>query len=421
MRETELEKFDPEVSEAIQSEIERERDCLVMIASENYVSRAVIEAQANIMTNKYAEGYPDRRYYGGCENVDIVEKLAKDRAMALFGAEYVNVQPHSGSQANMGVYFAALKPGDTILGMDLSHGGHLTHGSRASFSGSIYKSVSYGLDPETQIIDYNQVYSHAKQYRPAIIIVGASAYPRSIDFERFKGIAEEVNAYLMADIAHIAGLIAAGLHPSPVGMADFITATTHKTLRGPRGGIILAEKGLGRDIDKSIFPGIQGGPFMHIIAAKAVCFKEALMPEFRVYQQQVIKNAGVLAEELKGYGFNLVSGGTDNHLILIDLRSKEITGSAAEKALGSAGIYANKNSIPYDKRGPQVTSGLRLGTPALTTRGMKEQEMRLIAGFINKVLESPCDERIIKNTRMMVQELCDNFPIYGFMYRSKKR
>ncbi|MBN2061066.1 MAG: serine hydroxymethyltransferase [Deltaproteobacteria bacterium] len=419
--EIELDKFDPEVSGAIQGEIDRERNYLVMIASENYVSRAVIEAQANVMTNKYAEGYPDKRYYGGCENVDVVEKLAKNRAMALFKADYVNVQPHSGSQANMAVYFAALKPGDTILGMDLSHGGHLTHGSRASFSGNIYKSVSYGLDPETQLIDYDQVYTLAKQNRPGIIVVGASAYPRSIDFVRFKEIAVEVDAYLMADIAHIAGLIAAGLHPSPVGVADFITATTHKTLRGPRGGLIMADKELGQAIDKSIFPGIQGGPFMHIIAAKAVCFKEAQMPEFKSYQQQVISNARLLAEELMGNGFHLVSGGTDNHLILIDLSSKGITGLEAEKALGAAGIYTNKNSIPYDKKSPRITSGLRIGTPALTTRGMKEKEMKLIAGFINKVLEDPDNEKVINNVRMMVSELCNHFPIYGFMDQKKIR
>jgi glycine hydroxymethyltransferase len=315
----------------------------------------------------------------------------------------------------MGVYFAVLKPGDLILGMDLSHGGHLTHGSSASFSGKVYQSIFYGLNPETQLIDYDQVYSLAKENRPRIIVVGASAYPRKIDFEKFKEIAEEVGAYLMADIAHIAGLIAAGLHSSPVGIADFITATTHKTLRGPRGGLIIANKEQGNSIDKSIFPGIQGGPFMHIIAAKAVCFKEALMPEFKIYQQQVIDNARLLAEELKGYGFNLISGGTDNHLILIDLTSKGITGLEAEKVLGAAGIYVNKNTIPFDKMSPQVTSGLRIGTPALTTRGMKEQEMKVIAGYINKVLENPNDESVVKNTRMMVSELCDHFPIYSFL------
>lgn len=410
-----LRKIDPEVADAIQKEVNRERDYLVMIASENYVSQAVLEAQANIMTNKYAEGYPDKRYYGGCEYVDIVETLARLRARELFKAEYANVQPHSGSQANMAVYFSVLKPGDTILGMDLTHGGHLTHGSQVSFSGSLYKSVFYGLNPETQIIDYDQVHEMAKTHKPKMIVVGASAYPRIIDFNRFKEIARETGAYLMADIAHIAGLIAVDLHPSPVNVADFVTATTHKTLRGPRGGLILCNTELGKGISKSIFPGIQGGPFMHVIAAKAVCFKEALMPEFREYQRQVVANSKVLAEEMLRYGFDLISGGTDNHLILIDLTKKGITGLDAEKALGRAGIYVNKNTIPFETRSPRITSGLRIGTPALTSRGMKEAEMRRIGQLIRKVLENPEDENIIGNTRKTVSEICKNFPIYEFM------
>lgn len=413
--EKELREVDPEVADAIQKEIERERDCLVMIASENYASRAVLEAQATIMTNKYAEGYPAKRYYGGCEYVDLVEDLAVERAKRLFNVDYVNVQPHSGSQANMAVYLSFLKPGDVILGMDLTHGGHLTHGSKASFSGKLFKSVSYGLNPSTQRIDLNQVRDMAKKYMPKMIIVGASAYPRQIDFDGFRDVARETGAYLMADIAHIAGLVAAGLHPSPVGKADLITSTTHKTLRGPRGGIILSAKEFGKVLDKGIFPGIQGGPLMHVIAAKAVCFKEALRPDFKEYQTQVIINSQTLADEMMGFGYELVSGGTDNHLILIDLTSKGLTGLEAEAALGRAGIYANKNTVPFDKKSPQVTSGLRIGTPALSTRGMKEQEMKLIAGLINRVLERPSDEDVIKNTRSTVKELCEQFPIYDFI------
>ena len=386
-----------------------------MIASENYASRAVIEAQANVMTNKYAEGYPDQRYYGGCEYVDIVEKLAIDRAKKLFGAEYANVQPHSGSQANMAIYLSFLKPGDTILGMDLYHGGHLTHGSPVSFSGMLYKAVSYGVDPKTQHIDYDQVHDLADRHKPKMIIAGASAYPRIIDFHRFKEIARGVGAYLMADMAHIAGLVAANLHPSPVGCAEFITSTTHKTLRGPRGGLILTEEAYGQTMDRGIFPGIQGGPLMHIIAAKAVCFGEALRQEFKDYQQQVVTNAKVLAEELKVYGFNLVAGGTDNHLVLMDLTSRGITGLKAESALGKAGIAVNKNTVPFDKRGPKVTSGLRIGTPAITTRGMKEPEMKIIARLINRVLENPSDEDELRSIRSTVGELCAGFPIYEFL------
>ena len=415
MDKTDLKHVDPDVAEAIRQEIDRERESLVMIASENYASRAVIEAQASVMGNKYAEGYPDKRYYGGCEYVDIVENLAKARAQRLFQAEYVNVQPHSGSQANMAVYFSFLKPGDTILGMDLTHGGHLTHGSPASFSGSLFKSVSYGLTLKTQVIDYDQVYQQAKTFNPKMIIVGASAYPRTIDFDRFKEIAHQTSAFLMADIAHIAGLVAVGLHPSPVDRADFITSTTHKTLRGPRGGLIISNNEYAKKLNKGIFPGIQGGPFMHIIAAKAVCFKEALAPEFKVYQQQVIANAKTLADELLGFGFDLISGSTDNHLILMDLSSRGITGIEAETVLGRAGIYTNKNTIPFDQKSAQVTSGLRIGTPALTSRGMKEQEIKMIAGLIQKVLEKPDDEKNLQHIRSTVKELCQQFPVYEFM------
>jgi glycine hydroxymethyltransferase len=413
--EKDLSQVDPEVADAIRKEIDRERNCLVMIASENYASRAVLEAQSNIMTNKYAEGYPSKRYYGGCEYVDLVEDLAVERAKRLFNVDYVNVQPHSGSQANMAVYLSFLKPGDVIMGMDLTHGGHLTHGSKASFSGNIFKPVFYGLNPSTQTIDLDLVRDVAKKNMPRIIIVGASAYPRKIDFDGFKDIAREVGAYLMADIAHIAGLIATDLHPSPVGKADIITSTTHKTLRGPRGGLILSSKEHGKVLDKGIFPGIQGGPLMHIIAAKAVCFQEALRPDFKEYQTQVVINAKTLADKMMEYGYDLVSGGTDNHLILIDLTSKGITGFEAEIALGKAGIYANKNTIPYDTKSPQVTSGLRIGTPALSTRGMKEKEMVLIAGMINRVLGKPSDEGVINDTRSKVKELCENFPIYSFI------
>jgi len=412
MKEKRLEETDHQVHRAIQAEITRERDNLLMIASENYASESVIEAQANVMTNKYAEGYPGARYYGGCEYVDEVEILAVERAKRLFGAEYVNVQPHSGSQANMAVYLSVLKPGDLILGMDLSHGGHLTHGSPVSFSGMIYRSISYGLDQKSQRIDYNQVRDLAKEHRPKIIIGGASAYPRRIDFHHFSEIASETGAYLMADIA---GLVAVGLHPSPVGTADFITTTTHKTLRGPRGGLILSQEEHAERLNKAVFPGIQGGPLMHIIAAKAVAFGEALRTEFSGYQRQVVTNARVLAEELMGLGFNLVTGGTDNHLILIDLTRKGITGKEAEVALGQAGIVVNKNSVPFDKRGPRITSGLRLGTPAMTTRGMKEDEMKIIAGFIRKVLENPGSDNILTEVREAVLDLCNGFPIYQHM------
>lgn len=415
MEDWDLQQVDPEVASAVRSEIVREKNVLVLIASENYASRAVIEAQANVMTNKYAEGYPDRRYYGGCEYVDIVERLAIDRARRLFGAEYANVQPHSGSQANMAVYLSFLKPGDTIMGMDLSHGGHLTHGSPVNFSGRLYKTVSYGLDAKTLVLDYDRVHDLAKKHKPKMIVAGASAYPRLLDFKRFNEIAKSINATLMADMAHIAGLVAADLHPSPVGQADFVTSTTHKTLRGPRGGLILSQEKFAQTLNRGLFPGIQGGPLMHIIAAKAVAFGEALSAEFRGYQRQVLLNARALAEELEKYDFDLVSGGTDNHLILIDLSERGITGAEAERALSGGGIIVNKNTVPFDKRSPQITSGLRIGTPAITTRGMKEPEMKITAELIRNVLQNPRDEKILKDTRSIVSELCRKFPIYEYL------
>lgn len=415
MQELSLKRMDPEVARAIEAEIEREKNTLVLIASENYASRAVMEATASVMTNKYAEGYPKKRYYGGCDYVDIVERLAIERARKLFRSEYANVQPHSGSQANMAVYFSFLKPGDTILGMDLSHGGHLTHGSPANFSGNFFKVVSYGLHEKSQLIDYDQVEDLAKKHKPKMVVAGASAYPRVIDFRRFREIASRVGAYFMADIAHIAGLVVAELHPSPVNEADFITSTTHKTLRGPRGGLILSEEKYGPSLDKGLFPGIQGGPLMHIVAAKAVCFGEALRPEFRHYQQQVVRNARTLAEELAGTGFDLISGGTDNHLLLIDLSARGLSGLEAERALGAAGLVVNKNVVPSDQRGPRVTSGLRIGTPAVTTRGMKEEEMRIIARLIRRVLEHPEQEAVHQQVRAAVVELCREFPIYRYL------
>jgi len=415
LKEKTLREIDTEVFSAIRNEIKREKENLLMIASENYASRAVIEAHANVMTNKYAEGYPGARYYGGCEYVDVVENLAIERAKKIFNADHVNVQPHSGSQANMAVYFSVLKPGDLIMGMDLAHGGHLSHGSRVSFSGTLFKSVFYGVSPETERIDFDQIRRIAKEYKPKMIIAGASAYPRQIDFSLFKEIAQEIGAFFMADIAHIAGLIVAGLHPSPVGLAEFVTSTTHKTLRGPRGGIIITEKEYAQKVDKAIFPGIQGGPLMHIIAAKAVAFKEAMSPDFKKYQKQVIINAKVLAEELLRLGFRLVSGGTDNHLILMDLTNKGITGKQAEEVLSKAGIVVNKNSIPFDKRGPKITSGIRIGTPALTTRGLKEDEMKLIAELISKVLSEPDSDQVIKSVKAKIKELCRSFPIYTFL------
>jgi len=415
VEELSLKRMDPEVARAIEAEIEREKNTLVLIASENYASRAVMEATASVMTNKYAEGYPKKRYYGGCDYVDIVERLAIERARKLFRSEYANVQPHSGSQANMAVYFSFLKPGDTILGMDLSHGGHLTHGSPVNFSGNFFKVVSYGLHAKSQLIDYDQVEDLAKKHKPKMVVAGASAYPRVIDFHKFREIASRVGAYFMADIAHIAGLVVAELHPSPVNEADFITSTTHKTLRGPRGGLILSEEKYGPSLDKGLFPGIQGGPLMHIIAAKAVCFGEALRPEFRHYQQQVVRNARTLAEELAGTGFDLISGGTDNHLLLIDLSARGLSGLEAERALGAAGLVVNKNVVPSDQRGPRVTSGLRIGTPAVTTRGMKEEEMKIIARLIRRVLEHPEQEAVYQQVRAAVVELCREFPIYRYL------
>ena len=412
---TELEtvrRADPEIARAIELEFERQSHKLELVASENITSPAVMAVQASVMTNKYAEGYPDRRYYGGCQYVDIAEKLAIERAKRVFNAPYANVQPHSGTQANMAVYFAQLSPGDTILGMDLSHGGHLSHGSPANFSGRLFNVVSYGVGEKTGTIDYDQVRAIAEKHHPKMIIAGASAYPRIIDFAAFADIARSVNAYLMADMAHIAGLVAAGVHPSPVPHADVVTSTTHKTLRGPRGGFILAQEAYGKALNSQIFPGIQGGPLMHVIAAKAVAFKLALSETFKIYQRQTIANAKALAQHLLEAGFKLVSGGTDNHLLLVDLRDADITGLDAEKALDEAGITVNKNTIPFERRGPSVTSGIRLGTPAVTTRGMKESEMASIASFIVDVLQDPRDEMTIRRVGEAVQDLCKRFPLY---------
>jgi len=409
---SELKKVDPEVYEAIQDEIARENKKIILIASENVSSMAVLEAQGCVMTNKYAEGYPRRRYYGGCEYVDVVEELAISRAKAIFGAEHVNVQPHSGTQANMGVYFAVLKPGDTIMGMDLSHGGHLSHGSRVNFSGIFYNVVSYGVGRDTGTIDYDEVRKIALERKPRMIIIGASAYARTIDFKRFHEIAKEVGAYTLADIAHIAGLIAAGVHPSPFPYTDFVTTTTHKTLRGPRGGMIMCKEEYAKLIDKSIFPGIQGGPLMHVIAAKAVALREAMMPEFRDYQAQIVANAKRLAAGLIGKGYKLVSGGTDNHLMLVDLRSKGITGKDAEAALDASGITVNKNTVPFDDKPPAITSGIRIGSPVMTTRGMKEREMDKIVEYIDRVLTNIGKEDVYREVLEKVEVMCSKFPAY---------
>jgi len=406
-----LRTSDPEVFDAIQREKDREHEKIVLIASENYASQAVLEAQGSIFTNKYAEGYPSRRYYGGCEYADIVENLAIGRAKAIFGAEHVNVQPHSGSQANMAVFFSVLKPGDTILGMSLSHGGHLTHGATVSFSGMLYKGVSYGVNKEG-VIDHDEVRKLAKEHRPKLIIVGASAYSRQFDFEMFADIAKEAGAYLMADIAHIAGLVAAGVHPSPVPHADFVTTTTHKTLRGPRGGMIMCKAEHGKAVDKMIFPGIQGGPLVHVIAAKAVALREAMTEGFRTYQKNVVANARTLADELMKRDFRVISGGTDNHLMLIDLTNKDCTGKDAENALDSAGVTVNKNSIPFDTRPPAVTSGIRLGTPSITTRGMGKAEMVEIADIISTVIDNASEPETIQEHARRVEALCDRFPVY---------
>ena len=404
-----ISKNDPSIMEIIQKEIKRQQNHIELIASENFVSKQVMEAMGSPLTNKYAEGYPGKRYYGGCEIVDLVEDLAIDRLKRLFNAEHANVQPHSGSNANLGVYFAVLNPGDKVLGMNLSQGGHLTHGSPVNISGSYYNFVEYGVDKDTELIDYDEIRRIAIKERPKLIVAGASAYPRIIDFERFREIADEVDAYLMVDMAHIAGLIATGLHPSPIPYADFVTTTTHKTLRGPRGGAILCKEKFAKLIDKSIFPGIQGGPLMHVIAAKAISFGEALTEEFVEYQKQVIMNAKVLAEELANKGFRLVSGGTDNHLILIDLRSIGLTGKKAEALLDEVGVATNKNTIPFDSESPFITSGLRIGTPAVTSRGMKEEEMKEIASIITIALDENVNRDSIKEK---VFSLCDRFPIY---------
>jgi len=411
-----LKDQDPDLLKAIQQEEEREETGLELIASENYVSRAVLEAQGSVLTNKYAEGYPGKRYYGGCEFVDIAEKLAIERACKLFGAEAANVQPHSGSNANMGVYLAILKPGDTILGMDLSHGGHLTHGSPVNFSGKLFRAVHYGLNAETHRLDYDMIRDIAKREQPKMIIAGASAYPRIIDFSIFKQIADEVGAKLVVDMAHIAGLVATGLHPSPIPHAAYTTTTTHKTLRGPRAGMVLCSNENLKAINSLIFPGIQGGPLMHVIAAKAVAFHEALQPEFKVYQNQVVKNASLLAGSLKEKGFKLVTDGTDNHLMLLDLtgfQDGSITGKDAEAWLDLAGITVNKNTVPYEKRSPFITSGVRIGTPTMTTRGLKENEMKRVAGWIFEILNSKGSDSVTKKVREEVRELCKSFPVYG--------
>jgi glycine hydroxymethyltransferase len=419
-----LRTVDPEVYEAIQQEIHRETDKLELIASENFTSSAVREAVGSVMTNKYAEGYPFRRrkdgtinweangrYYGGCEHVNVAERLAIHRAMELFGADHANVQPHSGSQANMAVYFALLDVGDTYFGLELSHGGHLTHGHPISFSGMFYNVIHYGVDRETEVIDYEALAKMAREHRPKLIVTGASAYPRTLDFARFREIADEVGAYLMVDMAHIAGLIAAGLHPSPVAHADVVTTTTHKTLRGPRGGMILMKEKVAADIDKMVFPGIQGGPLMHVIAGKAVCFKEALRPAFRDYQKKIVENAQHMAEAFKAQGYRLVSGGTDTHLMLVDLREKGVTGRDAENALEKAGITVNKNTIPFDPEKPFIASGIRVGTPALTTRGMGKAEIESVVALIDRALSDIENEQVLSDVRAQVEELCASFPL----------
>lgn len=409
---SQLQKQDQAIFDAIQLELGRQRDKIELIASENFVSEAVMEAQGSVLTNKYAEGYPSRRYYGGCEYVDIAENIARDRAKQIFGAEHANVQPHSGAQANMAVYFTVLKTGDTVLGMDLSHGGHLTHGSQVNFSGVNYRFVSYGVDKQTELINYEEVMELAKKHQPKLIVAGASAYPRSIDFKKFREIADAVGAYLMVDMAHIAGLVAAGLHENPVPYADFVTTTTHKTLRGPRGGMILCKEQFAKQIDKSIFPGIQGGPLMHVIAAKAVAFGEALQEEFKTYAKDVIDNAKCLAESLKEEGIRIVSGGTDNHLLLIDLQSLNITGKQAEHILDEVGITVNKNTIPFDPQSPFITSGIRIGTAAITTRGLKMEEMKVIAKLIATTLKNPNNDFVLATVKEEVANLLKKFPLY---------
>ena len=407
-----LRTTDPEVYEAIRREGRRQREKILLIASENFASAAVLAAQGSVMTNKYAEGYAGRRYYGGCQYMDVVETLAIERAKQIFGADHVNVQPHSGAQANMAVYFAVLKPGDAILGMDLAHGGHLTHGSRVSFSGILYHAYSYGVDRGTERIDYDALRKLAEECRPRLIVAGASAYPRILDFPKFQEVAKAVGAYLMVDMAHIAGLVAAGLHPSPVPYADFVTTTTHKTLRGPRGGMVLCKAEHAKAVDKTVFPGLQGGPLMHVIAAKAVALKEAQSPGFKTYQQHVLTNAKALANDLQKRGFRIVSGGTDTHLMLVDVTPKGITGKEAEAALDEAGITVNKNAIPYDEKPPAVASGIRLGTPIVSTRGMREKEMGEIAEAIDNVLSHPSDPAVRKQVRASMRALCGKFPVF---------
>lgn len=407
-----LQKTDPEIAKAIKAELEREQNTIELIAAENFTSEAVLAAQGSVLTNKYAEGYPGKRYYGGCQYVDVAEDLARERAKALFGAEHANVQPHSGAQANMAVYLAVLKPGAKIMGLDLAHGGHLTHGSPVNFSGQIYQAVSYKLNPETEQLDYEAIRELAVAERPKLIIAGASAYPRLIDFQAFRRIADEVGALLMVDMAHIAGLVATGLHPNPVPYAEFVTSTTHKTLRGPRGGLVLCRQEFAKKLDHTVFPGMQGGPLMHVIAAKAVAFKEAATPEFKQYQEQTLKNAKALAEALISFGFRLVSGGTDNHLMLVDLTNKGITGKQAEERLDQCGITVNKNAIPFDKQPPFITSGIRLGTPAVTTRGMKEPEMQLIAEMIAEILTHIDNETACRQVQQKALNLCQQFPLY---------
>lgn len=404
-----IEMIDKEISDAINSELKRQQNKIELIASENFVSKAVLEALGTVLTNKYAEGYPGKRYYGGCEYVDIVEDLARERLKKIFGAEHANVQPHSGSSANQAVYFTVLEPGDTVLGMNLSHGGHLTHGSPVNISGKFYKFVHYGVTENTEVIDYDNVREIAIKHKPKLIVAGASAYPREIDFSKFKNIADEVGAVFMVDMAHIAGLVAAGLHQNPVKYADFVTTTTHKTMRGPRGGAVLCKEKYAKALDKSIFPGMQGGPIMNIIAAKAVSFKEAMSEEFKQYQKQIVKNAAALAQALKDRGFRLVSGGTDNHLVLIDLRNKKITGKDAEKLLDGIGITTNKNAIPFDPESPFITSGLRIGTPAVTTRGFKEEDMIEIADIISCIIEKPENKN---EAAKRVEALCKKYPMY---------
>jgi len=403
---------DPEIASAVRNERHRQNSGLELIASENFVSRAVLEAAGSVLTNKYAEGYPGRRYYGGCEFVDVAERAAIARAKALFGADHVNVQPHSGAQANMSVYMTLLKPGDTVLGMNLSHGGHLTHGHPLNFSGQLYTIVPYGVRKEDERIDYDEIDRLADQRRPKMIIVGASAYPRLIDFPRIRAAADRIGAAVFTDMAHIAGLVAGGVHPSPVPHSDFVATTTHKTLRGPRGGTVLCREQYAKDLDRSVFPGVQGGPLMHIIAAKAVCFKEAAEPAFALYQRQIVANAAELASALSSAGFRLVSGGTDNHLMLVDVFSKGITGKIAEAALGKAGITVNKNAIPFDQNPPMVASGIRIGTPAVTTRGMREAEMTLVGELIARALKTPDDDGALEMIRTEVEKLCRKFPLY---------